>query len=107
MKQAATIANSEFIHKVWSDEAFAQELLADPKFALEPHGFVTDDEVEIKVVRDSEKLRHICIPAAPSEGEIGEEDLLRAQGGTTPVCASFVASFIVSAVGTITIVETL
>ncbi|MDP5216874.1 hypothetical protein Q5Y75_06560 [Ruegeria sp. 2205SS24-7] len=107
MEHKSMTAGKNLIHEIWSDEAFAQELLADPKSALKPHGFVTDDDVEIKVVRDSEKLRHVCIPAAPSEGEIGEEDLLRAQGGTTPVCASFVASFIVSAVGTITIVETL
>ncbi|WP_372573312.1 hypothetical protein [Ruegeria jejuensis] len=107
MDQRHMTANSDFIRKVWSDEAFARDLLADPKTVLAPYGIVTADDVEIKVVCDSDKLKHICIPAAPSEGEIGEEDLFRAQGGSTAVCASFVASLVATAVGTITIVETL
>ncbi|MEX0351112.1 MAG: hypothetical protein AB3N15_16940 [Paracoccaceae bacterium] len=31
-------------------------------------------------------MKYLHIPAAPTEREISEKDLLQVQGGTTPVC---------------------
>ena len=39
------------------------------------------DDLEIRVVRDTENVKHLYIPAAPSEGEIADADLLAAHGG--------------------------
>ena len=66
------------------------------------------DEVEIRAVRDTENVKHVCIPAAPSEGEIADTDLLDVQGGTTPAFGWFVsAAAIISFGGSAALTATL
>ena len=97
--EAAQAAKAEFFNKVWTDEAFAVRLESDPKSVLAEMGGHIPDNLELRVVRDTETVKHLHIPAAPSEGEISDGDLLGAQGGTGMFCASaisFAVSFSVS-----------
>ena len=83
MHGAVQAAQADFLHKVWTDDAFAARLEDDPKAVFAEMGSQIDDDVEIRVVRDTENVKHVCIPAAPSEGEISDGDLAGAQGGAT------------------------
>ena len=80
---ASYAAQADFLHRVWTDDAFAARLEGDPKAVFAEMGRRIDDEVEIRVVRDTDKVKHLHIPAAPSEGEISDGDLAGAQGGLT------------------------
>ncbi|MDA4845859.1 nitrile hydratase subunit alpha [Hoeflea poritis] len=82
----ASDARVELLNKVWTDDAFADRLQSDPKAVFAEMGGQIPDDVEIRVVRDTENVKHVYIPAAPSEGEIADTDLLGAQGGTSFVC---------------------
>ena len=85
-------AQADFLHKVWTDDAFAARLEGDPKAVFAEMGSRIDDEVEIRVMRDTDRVKHLHIPAAPSEGEISDGDLARAQGGTFVITGLLAAS---------------
>jgi hypothetical protein len=95
-------ANAEFLRKVWTDETFGARLDSDPRSVLAEIGGKFPDDIEIKVVRDTDAVKYLHIPAAPWEGEISDAELLGAQGGTAFICLSAVVVTyftIVSAVG--------
>ena len=101
---AVSDARVELLNKAWTDDAFAARLESDPKSVFAEMGGRIPDDVEIRVVRDTDTVKHLYIPSAPSEGEISDTDLLGAQGGTTTTClisttlpATFVGSAVVSA----------
>ena len=75
----------ELLNRVWTDDAFAARLQSDPKAVFAEMGGQIDDEVEVRVVRDTDTVKHLHIPAAPLEGEIADADLLGAQGGSTTI----------------------
>ncbi|MEX0350243.1 MAG: hypothetical protein AB3N15_12540 [Paracoccaceae bacterium] len=76
----------EFLSKVWTDQEYAETLMRDPRGAIEQVGGFIPNDIEIKVVRDTDHITHVHISAAPTEREISETDLLGVQGGTTPIC---------------------
>ena len=84
--EEAEAAKTELFNRAWTDDAFAARLESDPKAVLAELGGQVGDDVEIRVVRDTEAVKHLHIPAAPSEGEVTDGDLLGAQGGSTPLC---------------------
>ncbi len=84
----ASDAGVELLNKVWTDDAFADRLQSDPKAVFAEMGSQVGDDVEIRVVRDTEKVKHLHIPAAPREGEVTDGDLVGAQGGTSVFCAT-------------------
>ena len=84
--EAVSDARVELLNKVWTDDAFAARLENDPKAVFAEMGGQIPDDVEIRVVRDTEKVKYVYIPSAPSEGEISDTDLLGAQGGTSFSC---------------------
>ena len=94
--EAAQRAKAELFNKVWTDEVFASRFESDPKSVVAEMGGQIADNLELKVVRDTEKVTHLHIPAAPAEGEIADSDLLSAQGGTAWFCASAVVGLSVS-----------
>ncbi len=100
----AHAAQADFLNRVWTDDAFADRLESDPKAVFAEMGSQVGDDVEIRVVRDTEKVKHLHIPAAPWEGEVTDGDLLCAQGGlnSTVVC-KFVDGVTVSAMTRISI----
>ena len=99
MHGAVQAVQADFLHRVWTDDAFAARLEGDPKAVFAEMGSQIDDEVEIRVVRDTDTVKHLHIPAAPSEGEITDTDLVSAQGGTSFACVlSLVVATVVPAV---------
>ena len=94
--QEASNAHVELLDRVWTDDAFAARLESDPKAVFAEMGGQIPDDVEIRVVRDTDTVKHLYIPAAPSEGEITDTDLLSAQGGGTPAYFVMTAGAIVS-----------
>ncbi|MDP5220955.1 NHLP leader peptide family RiPP precursor [Ruegeria sp. 2205SS24-7] len=86
-QSAAEAQKAAFFEKVWNDEAFARALEDDPKSALAELGGSPPENVEVRVVRDSDKVKYLHIPAAPQQCEISDAELLEVQGGTTGVCA--------------------
>jgi Nitrile hydratase, alpha chain len=99
-------AQTQFLNMVWTDAAYRARLEKDPKAALEEIGGHVPDGIDIRVVHDTDKVKYLHIPSPPPEGEISDQDLLNAQGGTTWFCASAVVSGILSISLGITIVET-
>lgn len=87
-QSAAEVQKAAFLEKVWNDDAFAQALEDDPKAVLAELGGTAPENVEIRVVRDTDKVKYLHIPAAPPEGEVSDAELLDAQGGTTLACVS-------------------
>jgi hypothetical protein len=87
-QEQALKAQVEFLNKVWTDEAFRARLESDPKAVLKEMGGQVPDDLEIKVVRDTDRVKYLHIPSPPSEGEISDADLEKAQGGTTPLCVA-------------------
>ena len=75
----------EVIAKALQDEAFKQELIADPAAVLAAAGVAVPEGVTLKVVADTAEVRHLVLPAA-GEGELLSEDALTevAAGGYGP-----------------------
>jgi hypothetical protein len=80
---------AKVIAQAWSDEDYKRQLLDDPASALAEAGAEVPDGVQLRVVEDSDTLRHLVIPTAPGEGEIDEQDLERVSGGTVMSIACF------------------
>ncbi|WP_372570625.1 hypothetical protein [Ruegeria jejuensis] len=74
--------------RAWRDEEFAARLNSDAKSAVAEYLGDLPEDISLEVVRDSDCVKYLHIPAAPVEGEISEIDLLQAQGGSTPACVS-------------------
>ena len=71
----------EFLKKVWTDEAFGARLDSDPRAALAEIGRSLPDDVEIKVLRDTDTVKHLRIPTAVPEAELSDEELAHACRG--------------------------
>ncbi|WP_372572608.1 hypothetical protein [Ruegeria jejuensis] len=72
--------------RAWNDEQFMALLESDTNAAISEYLGSIPSGFEFRVVRDTDKVKHLHIPAAPSEGEISEHDLASAHGGTTWDC---------------------
>ena len=96
-------AQVDFLNKVWTDEAFRARLDRDPKAALEELGGQIPDNIEIKVVHDTDTVKYLHIPAPPTEGEITDADLQAAQGGTTAICVTVATVVTVMVTGTVSL----
>jgi hypothetical protein len=70
---------AKVIAQAWSDQDYKQRLIDNPAGALAAAGAEVPDGVQLRVVEDSDTLRHLV---QPGEGEIDEEDLERVAGGT-------------------------
>lgn len=62
------------VAKAWSDEGLKQRLIEDTRAVLEEHGIEAPYDIELKVVEDSNEVRHLVLPANPS-GELSDEEL--------------------------------
>jgi hypothetical protein len=76
------------------DEPFRQELLRNPKSALEQHlGRQLPENVEVRAVENTQDTLHVVVPSKSlaERGELSDEDLDKiAGGGTTFPCLDFV-----------------
>ncbi|MDP5216898.1 NHLP leader peptide family RiPP precursor [Ruegeria sp. 2205SS24-7] len=93
-KNSAEAQKAAFFEKIWNDDAFARALEANPRAALAEFGNNLPENVDIRVVRDTEKVKYLHIPAVPVDMELSDADLISAQGGTTPLCGVILGSII-------------
>ena len=68
----------------WKDEALKARFLSDPKAVLAERGIDMPDNIDVKVVENSDNTVHITMPKAPSGStELTDEELAGAVGGLT------------------------
>jgi Nitrile hydratase, alpha chain len=65
----------QVVARAWSDEDFKRRLLADPRAVLAEHGIDVPDDVEVRVVEDTPRVRHFTLPPSPA-GELADEELV-------------------------------
>lgn len=66
----------------WKDAAYKAKLLHDPQSALEDVGLTVPKDAVLKVVENSNRARHIVLPAAPKNaGELSLEELEKVAAG--------------------------
>lgn len=71
---------THIVGKAWADEEFKRRLIADPKAVLREEGIEIPDDVEVRVVENTEKVFYLSLPPKPSE-EVSDEELERISGG--------------------------
>jgi hypothetical protein len=71
----------QVVAKAWTDEAFRQQLLAEPATVLREQGIDFPAGLEVRVVEDTEQVRHLVLPRRPAEGELSEAELDQVAGG--------------------------
>ncbi len=74
----------KIIARCWEDEEFKKRLIADPVKILDAEGVDVPDGISIRVVEDSEQVRTLIIPPAPSH--LDDDQLNGITGGYRP-CA--------------------
>lgn len=72
---------SQIIERAWSDAAFKQKLLSNPKEAAAEMGAKLPEGIEVKVWENSATVEHIVLPANPVETELSEMELEAVAGG--------------------------
>jgi Nitrile hydratase, alpha chain len=70
------------IARAWKDVAFKNELLSNPKAALESEGISLPDNLEVRVVEETANAFYLVIPVQPSGvEELSEAELEAIAGG--------------------------
>lgn len=82
---------AQIITKTWKDEAYKQELLANPKVLIEQaFGVEFDQEVTVQVLEENPTSLHFVLPMSPMQianrlseitNELSEEELEEIAGG--------------------------
>jgi hypothetical protein len=73
---------NEIIAKAWKDPTFKRKLMNDPKSALKECGCTVPDNVNMKVIEDSENSYTFVIPHSPKNAtELSEKELANVAGG--------------------------
>ena len=67
--------------KAWGDPAFKARLLSDPVAALRDAGIPVREGVTVKILEDTETVRHLVLPLPPPGGELTDDDLDGVSGG--------------------------
>ena len=81
----------QLVARAWSEPAFKQRLLTDPKAVFAEHGLQVESGIELKVVEDTPTLSHFVLPPPPSE-DLSDEKLDLVAGGALGDIASNCAS---------------
>ena len=89
---------ADVIARATTDEDFRAALVADPRGVLVAAGVELPDGLEVRVLENSAAHTHFVLPSA---GELGDEILAGAAGGSTVGSASSIgtASTLMSCVG--------
>lgn len=82
------IAYGKAVARAWSDAAYKDQLLNDPRATLASAGIDIPSGVEISILEDSADKKHLVLPTPPAEGEIGDDNLAAASGGNNVSCCS-------------------
>jgi len=60
------------VAKAWADEDFKAKLLADPMTALKENGLAIPEDVELRVVENTDKIVYLILPPEQA-GQLSEE----------------------------------
>ncbi len=78
-------AYGKVVAKAWGDDDFKAKLLADPMTVLKENGLAIPEDVEFRVVDNTDKIGHLILPPEPAE-LLSEEELEKVAGGNAPLC---------------------
>jgi len=70
-------AYGKVVAKAWADPDFKAKLLSDPKTVLKEYGVEFPQDVELRVVENTDKIHHFTLPAR----QLSEEELEKVAGG--------------------------
>ena len=77
-------AFAELFAACWKDDALKARFMADPKAVLAERGIDMPDNIDVKVVENSDNTVHITMPMAPDgHEELSMEELSQAAGGSS------------------------
>ena len=57
----------QLIAKCWADEAFKQQLLADPAETLQAEGIEVPEGVQVRFMENTAEVLNVVIPLKPTE----------------------------------------
>jgi len=75
---------AKIVAKAWSDPAFHDRLVSDPRKTLNEQGWGIDDSVNVQVKPDSDK--HSLVLGIPKKPAGLTDDQLKNQPGPNPCC---------------------
>jgi hypothetical protein len=67
------------VARAWSDEALKERLIEDPQAVLEEFGIEAPDDVELRIVEDTDRVRHLVLPTSPTD-DLEDEELTASVG---------------------------
>jgi len=77
----------------WKDDALKARFMADPKAVLAERGIDMPDNIDVKVVENSDNTVHITLPVPPDgHHELSMEELSHAAGGATQLITQQMAN---------------
>ena len=73
---------AELFAACWKDDALKARFMAGPKAVLAERGIDMPNNIDVKVVENSDNTVHITMPKAPDgHAELSDEELAGAAGG--------------------------
>jgi hypothetical protein len=69
------------IKKAWEDESFKQRLFDDATAVFNEEGIDVPEDMEVKVIENTEKVFHLVLPSKHVSGELTQEQLSAIAGG--------------------------
>lgn len=64
----------EIVLRAWEDPVFKRRLMTQPKVVLREYGIEVPDQLDIRVVENTDDVFYLNLPAKPSE-ELSEDEL--------------------------------
>ena len=80
-------AIGRIVARAWTDDAFKQQLIANPTEVLKAQGVAIPEGVDVRVVENTESTIYLILPARPG-GEISDEQLTEVAGGAAELPAT-------------------
>lgn len=82
----------KLIAKAWTDETFRQQLLNNPKIAVEQEfGETLPEDLNVEIIQEPANTLYIVLPAMPENNdELNDEELEAVAGG---LCVNLVAAY--------------
>ena len=74
-------AMAELFAACWKDEALKARFMSDPKAVLAERGIDVPDNMNVKVVENSDTIVHITMPMPTDAPQLSDEELSQAAGG--------------------------